>query len=38
MNWNILVTGFTIAVALVYYAFSARKTYKGPVEYVSHSQ
>lgn len=34
MNWNILVTGFTMAVALVYYAFRAKDTYKGPVEYV----
>jgi amino acid transporter len=34
MNWNILVTGFTMAVALMYYAARAKDTYKGPVEYV----
>ncbi|KAF2192179.1 amino acid transporter [Zopfia rhizophila CBS 207.26] len=38
MNWNILVTGFTLAVALIYYAFRGKKTYKGPVEYVRRSQ
>jgi choline transport protein len=31
MNWNILVTGFTLAVAVVYYLLRARKTYTGPV-------
>ncbi|KAF8846794.1 amino acid transporter [Acephala macrosclerotiorum] len=34
MNWNILVTGFTMGVALIYYVFRARFTYRGPVEYV----
>jgi choline transport protein len=37
MNWNVLVTGFTMAVAVVYYAISARKTYNGPVTYVRRS-
>ncbi|CZR58632.1 related to HNM1-Choline permease [Phialocephala subalpina] len=34
MNWNILVTGFTMGVAMIYYVFRARFTYRGPVEYV----
>jgi choline transport protein len=34
MNWNILVTGFTMMVALVYYFVKAKDTYRGPVEYV----
>jgi len=38
MNWNILITGFTVAVAILYYIFKARRTYKGPVEYVRRMQ
>jgi len=34
MNWNVLVTGFTLAVAVIYYFFQGQKTYTGPVEYV----
>lgn len=36
MNWNILVTGFTMGVALIYYFLKGRYTYKGPVEYIRH--
>ncbi len=34
MNWNVLVTGFTMGVSMIYYVFRARFTYRGPVEYV----
>jgi choline transport protein len=34
MNWNILLTGFTVAAALVYYYAKARHVYRGPVAYV----
>lgn len=37
MNWNVLVTGFTMAVAVVYYVIKGRKTYNGPVTYVRRS-
>lgn len=38
MNWNVLVTGFTMLVALIYYAIKGRKTYTGPVTYVRRSE
>jgi choline transport protein len=34
MNWTVLITGFTIGVALLYYYFRGQHTYLGPVEYV----
>jgi choline transport protein len=34
MNWNILVTGFTVICALIYYYVRARHIYKGPVAIV----
>jgi len=34
MNWNILVTGFTVICALIYYYVRASYIYKGPVAYV----
>jgi choline transport protein len=36
-NWNILITGFVIVVALVYYFVKAKHIYRGPVEYVKRS-
>jgi choline transport protein len=34
MNWTVLVTGFTMGVALIYYYVKGQYTYLGPVEYV----
>ncbi|KAK8868960.1 amino acid/polyamine transporter I [Apiospora arundinis] len=34
MNWNILIYGVSVVGSLLYYAFSAKKRYVGPVEYV----
>ncbi|KAK8092543.1 hypothetical protein PG999_014742 [Apiospora kogelbergensis] len=34
MNWNVLIYGVAVVGSLLYYAFSARKRYVGPVEYV----
>jgi choline transport protein len=34
MNWNILIYGFTLAFAVVWFFFRGRSQYDGPVEYV----
>ncbi|KAF1948949.1 amino acid transporter [Byssothecium circinans] len=38
MNWNVLVTGFTLVVAVIYYFVRGHKTYAGPVEYVRRNE
>lgn len=34
MNWNILIYGFTIMFAIVWFFVRGRKQYAGPVEYI----
>lgn len=34
MNWNILIYGAVITFSLIYFAFSGRHSYVGPIEYV----
>ena len=34
MNWVILITGFVMGMAMIYYWFRGQYTYLGPVEYV----
>ncbi|ORY59965.1 amino acid/polyamine transporter I [Pseudomassariella vexata] len=34
MNWNILIYGVVVVFSMVYYFFSGRHKYAGPVEYV----
>jgi choline transport protein len=34
MNWNVLIYGFTLLFAIVWFFARGRKQYDGPVEYV----
>jgi choline transport protein len=37
MNWSSVIYGGTLVIALVYYVFKGRRSYVGPVEYVSNA-